>query len=347
MKKLYIHVLLFYSIGLNAQWININDGGLYTYENTVVTIGETSLNNNGIFTIDGTGSLVLQSMSNTLGIEGSADVTTYNFIIDANCSVNTNLNVNGDLTMLSGIADMNNSYITLTGSIFDEREESRITSSGTGEIIKTIDLVSGESALTGNMGLDFIPGNNYSNIEVRRGHKPIVKGSDQSIGRYFRLSESVLFSEATFNYFDAELNQLDEYELFIWGSSSDEWLKYFIADKDFTANSHAAAFNDTYSGFTLFIDDIEVLPTAFSPNNDLVNDEFVLPGLEGYNQLSVKIFNRWGSVVYEDDYYQNNWNGNANKDLLLGKNLPSGTYFYILKIIDTGKQQSGYVYLKR
>ncbi|GAB4446083.1 MAG: hypothetical protein Fur0028_00260 [Bacteroidales bacterium] len=84
------------------------------------------------------------------------------------------------------------------------------------------------------------------------------------------------------------------------------------------------------------------VPEGFSPNGDGVNDYFVIEGIELGDTYSLQIFDRWGNIVFENEAYQNNWNGkNMNE-----KQLPDDTYFYLLKKQDKVKR-SGYVILKR
>ncbi len=65
------------------------------------------------------------------------------------------------------------------------------------------------------------------------------------------------------------------------------------------------------------------IPNAVSPNGDGVNDLFVVENLEYYLNGHLKIFNRWGQLVYEATRYLNNWNA---------ANLEGGTYFYQLTV---------------
>jgi gliding motility-associated-like protein len=74
------------------------------------------------------------------------------------------------------------------------------------------------------------------------------------------------------------------------------------------------------ASITIEIIDQLLIPNVFSPNNDGNNDKFVVKGLPKDNEL--KIYNRWGSLVFEKDEYANDWNANDIAD---------GTYFYILK----------------
>ncbi|MCB0549084.1 MAG: gliding motility-associated C-terminal domain-containing protein [Phaeodactylibacter sp.] len=86
---------------------------------------------------------------------------------------------------------------------------------------------------------------------------------------------------------------------------------------------------------------IEVLPkeaplidpiNTITPNGDGVNDFFVIPELEFYPDHKLSIFNRWGDVVYESRDYQGDWDGTYK-----GKELPAGTYLYVLVVEISGE----------
>lgn len=93
--------------------------------------------------------------------------------------------------------------------------------------------------------------------------------------------------------------------------------------------------------------DVKV-PDAFSPNGDGINDSFVIKGLESYPNNVLRIFNRWGNVVFTMKGYDNTWNGvNGGKGLHIGTDLPDGTYYYIIDLGDGSKPQSSYIVIKR
>ena len=81
------------------------------------------------------------------------------------------------------------------------------------------------------------------------------------------------------------------------------------------------------------------IPKGFSPNGDNVNDTFNLSNL---NIRLLKIFNRYGTEVYNRLNYRNEWNGNSKN----GNKLPTGTYYYVIEFT-SGKTTSGWVYLNR
>jgi gliding motility-associated-like protein len=72
---------------------------------------------------------------------------------------------------------------------------------------------------------------------------------------------------------------------------------------------------------------------AITPNGDGANDELRFEVLENgdptvFPDNHIVIFNRWGNIVYEAKPYNNDWRGlNA-----AGKELPHGTYYYILRL---------------
>ena len=67
---------------------------------------------------------------------------------------------------------------------------------------------------------------------------------------------------------------------------------------------------------------------AFTPNGDGINETFVIEGIELLPEASVRVYNRWGNLVFEaEDNYQNDWSATWD-----GNRLPQGTYFYLVEI---------------
>ncbi|HEX4887243.1 MAG TPA: gliding motility-associated C-terminal domain-containing protein, partial [Luteibaculaceae bacterium] len=94
-------------------------------------------------------------------------------------------------------------------------------------------------------------------------------------------------------------------------------------------------------------DNCEILtdvPEGFSPNGDGVNDFFVIPAISEFPQASLKVYNRWGQLIFESNSYQNNWDGTFQKS---GEDVPQGTYFYLLDLGLGDKAQKGTIYINR
>ncbi len=69
-----------------------------------------------------------------------------------------------------------------------------------------------------------------------------------------------------------------------------------------------------------------------SPNNDGKNDFFIVQGIDKYPDNEISIFNRWGTLVFQQKNYQNDWYGQTNQKGIGGKDLlPSGTYYYVIE----------------
>ena len=79
---------------------------------------------------------------------------------------------------------------------------------------------------------------------------------------------------------------------------------------------------------------------SFSPNFDDTNESFAINGIENYPKNSVKIFSRWGMLIWETENYSNTnfWDGRDKN----GNQILAGTYFYIIEI-DSLKLIKGWV----
>ncbi|PIF00467.1 MAG: hypothetical protein CR994_05185 [Maribacter sp.] len=94
---------------------------------------------------------------------------------------------------------------------------------------------------------------------------------------------------------------------------------------------------------------------VLTPNGDGVHDVLVIGGLQNYPDNSLRIYNRWGVLVYTTRAYNTNGNvfdGTSEGRVTVEKDnkLPVGTYFYILDYVnETGKNitLSGYIYVNR
>jgi len=75
----------------------------------------------------------------------------------------------------------------------------------------------------------------------------------------------------------------------------------------------------------IIIDDILVFPNVITPNADGYNDYLEIKNADKYPNNLLQVFNRWGKMVYEQQNYDNKWDGG---------NLADGTYYYVFKYID-------------
>ncbi|ULC58109.1 gliding motility-associated C-terminal domain-containing protein [Flaviramulus sp. BrNp1-15] len=102
--------------------------------------------------------------------------------------------------------------------------------------------------------------------------------------------------------------------------------------------------------------DIEI-STAITPNGDGFNESFDIEGIDLCGFVAeVKIFNRWGALVYESNNYtlgsiktsgaKGDWDGTPNTSIGNAGKLPNGTYYYIIKLQNSGLSPlTGPIYL--
>ena len=74
-----------------------------------------------------------------------------------------------------------------------------------------------------------------------------------------------------------------------------------------------------------------IIPNAFSPNNDGINDTWFIEPLYLFPECKVDVFNRYGEIVYRSNGYDNPWDGRKN-----GHPLPTGVYYYIIDLKNPG-----------
>lgn len=129
------------------------------------------------------------------------------------------------------------------------------------------------------------------------------------------------------------------------GFSGNDQFEYQICD--FADNCDGANVFVLVTGFKFLI------PDAFSPNGDNINDYFEIIGIEAYEGNSIMIFNRWGNKVYQSINYgitstPQFWDGKSNTGFILGdEELPTGTYYYVLNLGKGVDPIAGSVYLDR
>lgn len=87
--------------------------------------------------------------------------------------------------------------------------------------------------------------------------------------------------------------------------------------------------NESQPGNTVCVDNcpVYVLPNTFTPNGDGSNDLFRPRIMRFIDHIDMKIYNRWGELVYETSNPEINWGGTD----LQGKDLSEAVYYYICR----------------
>jgi gliding motility-associated-like protein len=104
----------------------------------------------------------------------------------------------------------------------------------------------------------------------------------------------------------------------------------YVFELTVTDNGNATAKDQVTIDVLPSLLSLEQIPRYFSPNSDGVNDFWVWPRIELYQNSELSIFNRFGEVVYKSNAYQNNWDGTIN-----GKPLQADAYYYVIRLSNT------------
>lgn len=146
---------------------------------------------------------------------------------------------------------------------------------------------------------------------------PSFKVASISPGEGWKKVDYEFVADSNYNFLNIGSFGLDSEIQCIFNSYNylDSWpLAYFIFDD----------IKVVKGGCSIDVSDLLKVPNVFTPNNDGVNDRYlILP--DGYLILKAQIFNRWGQIVYESDSGLVNWGGEWK-----GENVSSGVYYLIL-----------------
>lgn len=79
-----------------------------------------------------------------------------------------------------------------------------------------------------------------------------------------------------------------------------------------------------------------VIPNVFTPNDDRINDTWIIEGIPENLDLRVMIFDRYGAKLYDNTGYSVPWDGEYR-----GKKVPAGVYYYLINVPSKNKTYSG------
>ena len=85
-----------------------------------------------------------------------------------------------------------------------------------------------------------------------------------------------------------------------------------------------------------------LVPTAFTPNGDGVNDTWHIPALSGLSTFEVSVFNRYGEIVFQTKNANLPWDGKFK-----GTPQATGVYVYFINLIQQGRILKGTLLILR
>ena len=84
------------------------------------------------------------------------------------------------------------------------------------------------------------------------------------------------------------------------------------------------------------------ITSAFSPTGDGSNDTWGVPDLRVFQGVRIQIFDRGGVMVFYTENPDTRWDGTHQ-----GKEMPIGSYFWTIEVIETGEMRRGMLNLIR
>ena len=128
-------------------------------------------------------------------------------------------------------------------------------------------------------------------------------------------------------YSDASLTSVLGTETTLNPSTSLGLTTYYVTETEFGCEGPSSQVNISIIGCEITI------PTAFTPDGDLMNDDWEIVDLDlTYPNNIVYVYNRWGNLLFTSEqgsYDSRRWDGTSKEELL-----PVGSYYFIIEFND-------------
>ena len=321
-----------------------------TSNNAFIVLDNMHVVNNGSFIQaigDGTTKFTGDADVN---ISGSSMVAFDKLNISKTASIKValqqNVSVVGQVTFTSGLLDLTNSVLNLgtTGTVTGETEANRIFTFGNGYVQIVSTLNAPVASNPGNLGAIITSSKNLGSVTIRRGHlaQANVSGSTPGIRRYYDIlpaNDNGLKATLRFQYFDAELNGLNETTLELWNQGKKNWTYIGYTSRNASTNYVEKTGINTLSRWTL---SGAINPTiaktvnkdAIKENSEIKNQLSVWPNpvLESVNltidvtkssSVTLRLYNATGSLIL---MRQGKLSAGKNMMSIDMSRLPPGTY---------------------
>jgi len=283
-SKLLTLLPLLWNYTLSAQ-LTITSGAQFSIAgNMQLTLQNTDLINNGNFS---TGNGVIRFTGNISSfISGSQPIQFFELGMNKTNNISVilqrSIGVTERILFSSGFLNLNGFDIDLgtTGRLENEQESSRVVGENGGEVLLSTVLNAPVSANPGNLGASFTSSSqNMGNVIIKRGHqKQSGSGLGNHILRYYDIvpENNIILDKIQFNYFDGELNGIDENSLVIFKSDNlIDWSSPGFDSRNATGNFVSKNNIASFSRWTLAPDN-NPLPVHFILFNTKCEENKVL-----------------------------------------------------------------------
>ena len=273
MKIKLMFLLLLSSYTISAQLTITPGAQLSIFSDTKLTLQNIDLINNGTFLAATTSPVSF--IGNATSFIGGDQAVQF-FKLGINKTGNQSVSLQKTISAVSGVfftsgfLNLNGFDLDLetTGRLNDEREDSRVVGPNGGRVIFSTNLNIPTNANPANLGAIITSDQNLGKVTIRRGHQsqPNIAGSGNSVLRYYDIlpdNNTNLNATLRLNYFDGELNGIDENSLALFKSDDGiTWLNQGFASKDPTTNFAERTGINSFSKWTLSNDN-NPLPVQF------------------------------------------------------------------------------------
>ena len=131
-------------------------------------------------------------------------------------------------------------------------------------------------------------------------------------------------SESKLNYH--LVHNYDDFQFIFQDSGTREVT--LIATNEFSCS------DTTSKIISVFPDLVYYIPNGFTPNSDGLNDVFNVIGLGYADMYSLKLYNRWGELLFESNKISEGWDGRFMGDIV-----QNGVYIYLVTFRDIGSKK--------
>ena len=121
---------------------------------------------------------------------------------------------------------------------------------------------------------------------------------------------------------------IEPYSYLWWNGSTDNPINLGMSPGNYNVTVIDGNSCEVDTAFTIATMTSDCVPNVFSPNGDGINDSWSLEDTFLYSESEVRIYGRFGKLIFQSVGYHTPWDG-TNEN---GKDLPDGVYFYHLEI---------------
>ena len=326
------------NIDEDVEFNNNLPGAVAVQNGDSYEIGTLNMNNGNILLIDSGASLIIGSNIINKNLFGGNMITV---------NANGNLEIWGDLTLSNDLVINIEGSVTIHGD-FNGGNVADVTVNGALNITGNADL-GNNSVLVGsgtvNIGGDCSGPDSFCLNGPLDTVPPVISDCPTDIFVNLDTCCEVIVNWIEPTADDGFYSLVDTFT-----STHSPGDSFPVGKTEVTYTATDAYGNSATCKFSIIIEEnkIPVGDKAFTPNNDNINDVWVIENIENYPDNHVMIFDRLGGVIYSAIGYNNRdiaWDGYSNQSGL--DKMPTGTYFYKIDLGNGNSTSKGSVELVR